>query len=287
MKPPRRSLNWELWREALAYLVNPNGTLKDVLGKWKEPPQDEYVLHSENKDMVFVRHHQVWKAHKRKVQRTSRRQGLGCYTILVDILHNGSATEFWTKPIPEDSQRATVERQQRDFQLLSHGDHSQVPELDKPRTFSEHIDQKPIKDQWLIDQLDVPPNEGEYLAQAMQDHTATAVSDGSCKKETNTATSAFLIEGADKERYCLMGVNQIPGRLASLSSCKAELGGTAGVSSVIEALCMPHKIVKGSIKIRLDNEAAKDYSATNKPPAGEVPSRDLIMMIWEKKRTSQ
>ena len=191
MKPPRRSLNWELWREALSCLVNPSGTLKDVLGKWKESPQDEHVLHSESKDMVFVRHHQVWKAHKKKVQRTSHRQGLGRYTVSVDILHNGSATEFWAKPTPEDSQRATIERQQRDFQLVSHGDHSQVPEPDKPKTFSEHIDQKSIEDQWLIDQLDMPLDEGEYLAQATRDHTAIAVSDGSHKRRQTQLLQPF------------------------------------------------------------------------------------------------
>ena len=88
---------------------------------------------------------------------------------------------------------------------MSHGDHLQVPEPDKPKTFLEHIDQKSIKDQWLIDRLDMPLDEGECLAQAIRDHTAMAVSDGSHKKETNTATSAFLTEGANKERHRPMG----------------------------------------------------------------------------------
>ena len=56
----------------------------------------------------------------------------------------------------------------------------------------------------------------------MMNHQAVAVSDGSHKKETNTATSAFLIEGVNQEKHQTMGVNRILGRVASLSSFGAK-----------------------------------------------------------------
>ena len=67
MKPPRSSLNWELWREALALVISPNGEPLEALGKWLMPPTDEdHVLHSPEKDMVFVKHNLVWKAQRKK-----------------------------------------------------------------------------------------------------------------------------------------------------------------------------------------------------------------------------
>ena len=141
--------------------MSPNGELKDALGRWLKPLYDkDHVLHSPEKDTVFVKHNQVWKAHGRKAQRRSQHQGLRRYFMSVCAFPNGCASEFWTNPIPKDSLRATIEKQQKDFQLLSCGKHMEAPELDKPTTFLEHINQKPVEDQWSIDEMDTLQDKG-------------------------------------------------------------------------------------------------------------------------------
>ena len=52
---------------------------------------------------------------------------------------------------------------------------------------------------WTIDNCEFPSDDGYYLAKSISEGTCIAVNDGSYKEETKTATSAFLIEGPDKE----------------------------------------------------------------------------------------
>ena len=92
------------------------------------------------------------------------------------------------------------------------GPHILTPVPDQPETFRDFIDQLPRNVQWTVDELLFPDYKGEYLAQAIWDEMALAVSDGLCKAQTHMATSAFLLEGPDKVNHRTMGANRIPGQ---------------------------------------------------------------------------
>ena len=132
--------------------------------------------------MVFVKHHQVWKVCEKKTQRISCHQGLGCYTEVIGILSDRQTMEFWTKDLPCNSCGATISKQQRDFQLLSCGAHMERPTPEEPNSFDDTINHLSLEDQWTIDEIDGPQDTGKFLAKAMVNNQALAVSDRLHKK---------------------------------------------------------------------------------------------------------
>ena len=118
---------------------------------------------------------------------------------------------FWFGPLPSDVIRASTTTHHQELQLHSVGSHIICPVPDPPETFREAIDQLPLNKNWAVDELQFPTNDGEYLAQAIRNAEALAVSDGSHEANAQTTTSAFLLEGPDQEHHRTMGINHIPG----------------------------------------------------------------------------
>ena len=116
-----------------------------------------------------------------------------------------------------------------------------------------------------MDKLLFLQDDGKYPAQAICDFQALAVSDGSFKASTGTATSAFLLKRPDWEEHCTTGVNCIPSGFCSLLPFQAKLRGMAGALVVLESLCEQHSITQGGVWIGLDNEGAKSQSELTDP----------------------
>ena len=118
-----------------------------------------------------------------------------------------------------------------------------------------------------------------YLAQAIKQGKALAVSDGSYKASTKNATAAFLLKGPDKEHHQTFGNNRTPGKSESLSSCRVELGGIAGIISVITSIITYHKIKVGKLRLGLDNKVATKQIENSTTPYPQAKSMDLVMDI--------
>ena len=130
--------------------------------------------------------------------------------------------------------------------------------------------------------MESPMDEGIYLAQAIKQGKALAVSDGSYKASTNNATAAFLLEGLDKEHCRIFGNNRTPGKSKSLSSFRAELGGIASIILVVTSIITYHKVKLGKLKLGLDNKAAIGQIEMSTVLSPQAKSVDLVMDIRRK-----
>ena len=280
MQPPKRSLKWSLWKQALRSLCDDYLNLHSPLGEWLSAPQPcDQTVYSPSLDKIFKRHNHVWIAYRRKAVRTNSRSNLGRFVIIPTTEQIFGPLPFWVGPLPQDIIRASVTTHRRELQLDSVGSHLLLPIPDQPETFRDFIDQLPTNTQWMVDELKFPDDDGEYLAQAIREGKALAVSAGSYKAQTHTATSAFLLEGPDHESHRIIGVNRIPGRPRALSSYRAELGGIAGILILVKCLCQVHKVSHGKVRIGLDNASAIAQSKDDSPLSGQAPSRDLVTEI--------
>ena len=83
-KAPKNKLRWNLWREALSFLViGPFlWRLKRPLGPWIDCVlMEESALCSSSEDRLFVGFNQVWVAHERKrPSRSGRRNPQGVFS---------------------------------------------------------------------------------------------------------------------------------------------------------------------------------------------------------------
>ncbi len=105
---------------------------------------------------------------------------------------------------------------------------------------------------WPLDQV-LHTDDGIALAQALQDGTAIAVSDGSYKD--NYGTAAWTLQGSDEEG-AIEGVNIAPGHPKDQSSYRSEIAGLYGIIAAIKCVCTYHQVTQGSIEVGCDGEQA-------------------------------
>ena len=87
------------------------------------------------------------------------------------------------------------------------------------------IDLLPSDQRWMSRYLYLP-DDGEALADAIQAHTAVAVSDGSLK--LNLGTAAFIITTAENS-HPIIGSHVVPGKVEDGDSLRCELSGIYGI----------------------------------------------------------
>ena len=167
--------------------------MRQPLGLWNQSPlQDVRYIYSPTLDRLYIRHNHIWLHFRQRLARTSHRHNEGRFEPIGD--HNWLDTE-----LPSDCQRASIQRQGHTVYRQSHGAHLNPTDLENPTSIQERILSLDILDLWTIDNCDFLSDEGCYLAKSISEGTCMAVSDGSYKEETKTATSAFLIVGPDKD----------------------------------------------------------------------------------------
>jgi hypothetical protein len=91
---------------------------------------------------------------------------------------------------------------------------------------------------------------GSHVANAITNHTAIAVSDGSQK--ASMGTSAYVLEGLTSTGR-IIGVNIAPGNIAFGDSQCCELAGIYAIVLLDNLLCETHSISYGSITVGCDN----------------------------------
>jgi hypothetical protein len=276
MQPHPSQLDWELWNQALKPLTSRSLQLKTKLGKWMQPPQKEdRYLYSPSVDRLYIRYNLIWRQYRRRITRSSHRSFNGIFESI-------EPNDFLKSALPDDCLRSTVTKKNDRFYLISYGAHVTPVPVRSNISLLDRIDQLPVLDKWTIDKIYAPDDDGQYLAQSIQQGTCIAVSDGSYKEDTQQATSAFLIEGPDGEIHRISGVNRIPGSSISLSSFRAELGGIEGILSIVTVLVEHHKIRHGSLRIGLDNLNATEQSSVEHPLQVSNKSLDMISDIKTK-----
>jgi hypothetical protein len=147
---------------------------------------------------------------------------------------------------PTPFHRATVYQPEPDQYVISRFglDAPTAPAETPPSTLAEAIAALPAGSRWAVSCYDAT-NNGIRVAQAIQDGTAIAISNGSFKE--GFGTSALVIEASDSTDN-IITVNVVPGNLADQGSYRSELASIFGQITLVNALCNVHGITQGSIE---------------------------------------
>jgi hypothetical protein len=237
--------DWVLWRSKLREtFLDPHAThlkLRTPLGTWTASNEDHLWWYSPTHDAVFQRTDTVswyqWPRHN-------------CRSRHPSYQHPSPVS---TDEIPLDLQLATIHILPQRYRLnLLHAlpSFTAAPQVfDSIYNILEHL---PSSAHWAIQHCTIPSN-GIRIAEAIRNHSALAVSDGSLKDKFGT--SAFVIEAADSIQR-IIGVNEVPGPLADGDSHRCELCGLFAIVLIINCLCKYHNIHAGHVTIQCDNEEA-------------------------------
>ena len=175
--------------------------------------------------------------------------------------------------IPPDSLPCTIYHRQPYIIISGIGNISQEQDP-LPDTLLNHIHQLPAGDQWASSYIEIN-DDGHNLASAIQDGTATAISDGSYKD--GYGSSCSVLRGHNRTR--IITINSVPGPTDSQSAYRSELAGISGSLLVLRAICTKYNISSGSITIGLDGKSAIESTRQDTPLNPCQPDHDLLRDI--------
>lgn len=159
------------------------------------------------------------------------------------------------------------------YVLSSFGLDAPVPSIPPVTTLAAAIANLHPGSQWAVQRFDAT-DDGFCIAQAIQDGTAIAVSDGSYKN--GFGTSALIIEAADS-RDNIIALNAVPGDPATQCSYRSELAGIFGQVILVNTICALHGITNGTIESGCDGEEALRQVFSREREANTVGSHfDLL-----------
>ena len=134
----------------------------------------------------------------------------------------------------------------------------------------------------LIDDVTLPADGCQAIAEAIIKGNGLAVSDGSFDPDISTTneTSGFQLAATkDDKEDRLNGVNWVPGSPIDQSAYRSELTGIAGILATTEIIVKHFGIVTGGITIALDGESALDEACGEWPLSIDQASYDLLQEI--------
>jgi ribonuclease HI len=273
--------HWQLWRKAInECFVDPTKLDERVLlmplGDWEKNVTATWTwFYSEEEDSLYKREGLLWyqfdtargQRRRRTQERLYERSPTTLREVYTDLLSLADVSEgpdvaillaTCRDPIPPSAIR------QPDMSDLT---------LDSIRN-EQHK-----QDKWAIAEWDCKHETAVRIAEAIQDHTATAISDGSYKNDNGT--SAFLVCAEDDSQR-IVGVNAVPGSCKEQSAYRSELAGISGILLVLQILCTKFKIHSGSIEIGLDGQQALLAASEDWPLNIAQPDFDLLKDIRAK-----
>jgi hypothetical protein len=151
-----------------------------------------------------------------------------------------------------------------------------------PISLPQIITRMPESLKWAVQHME-NDDDGAYLAQAIRDGNAIAVSDGSlCGK---FGTSAFIMEGRTSVHH-IRAVNIVPGPLPEGDSHQCELAGLYGIICLTQAICQRHNVLSGSVWVACDNKAAINVFDEEFIPLPKHANYDLLSAIYSLLSTS-
>jgi hypothetical protein len=143
-------------------------------------------------------------------------------------------------------------------------------------TLTDSINNLPRAAQWSVKNFNSSDN-GEHIAQAIQEETAVAVCDGLYKE--GKGSSAWVLEGSSAFGR-ITGYNLPPGISTGQNSYRSELAGLYRVITMISTICSQYHLTSGKITIACDNFSALFNSMEDyKNPKISDAEYDLIYAI--------
>ena len=243
-RPKKEQLNWKLWDSTIkkCKIKTSSGAWLHPLGNWKEHLVRQWrYRYSKNMDRLYILHGHVWVEH---VRSSHSRRGR---TMTGKFINNG----ILKGTLPSDSVRADAYRLTNNSIRVCGVDKEPTRRNNNPQIASWE-DCVNTAEKWCIENM-VNGQDGKIIADAIQNNTALAVSDGSFKNERGT--SAIIIEKEGDETSRLIIANRVPGTQGDHNPYRAEICGVMGIITCIEAICKYYNIRAGRLRLGLDGES--------------------------------
>ena len=221
-----------------------------------------------------------WKQHKR------RRSPEGEYI----------QTEYSYAELPDDANIATVSGNNQNNRMRIHTyddtEHVEMVTINQgedesttnAQTLRDHLNKVDKSLQWLIEDIELPEDEGEEIAQAILTGNGKCMSDGSLKDLLGTSACTFLTAN-EKNNY--IGRNVTPGEDDEQNSYRSELCGILTNMIIINATCGVHNINEPcKIMVGCDNESALWNGLGETPANTGMASLDLVKAVRHQRAIS-
>ena len=193
--PPRR--DWEEWQAALAltFRLDKRRGLPQAyaLGRWYHGASEPAAIEVPEEERVYVREEgDRWRIYSKARGRRSR---LGAFQY--------SKTDATVAAPPDNGLWASAWRKCDDLLTLSGSAAALEPTAaTPPSSFLERLETTASNIRWAVENCRVD-DDGSYVAQAIRDGTAIAVSDGSFKDAIGAA--GFVLEGHKYAKHRVLG----------------------------------------------------------------------------------
>ena len=276
---PPSSNDWGIWRLALRKLFYDDAPsvlarrLRNPLGKWTDSSSSWSWWFSALENRLYQRTADRWRVYLPPSGSTRTRR-------FPRFLYNHSATYG-----PSDGLRTKVIQVPGDMAMRITGCALDLsPHLPaQSSNLAVRLQLQIPTRQWAMERLQVADN-GHAVAQAIINHTAIAVSDGSFKNHHGTAAMVLVDPAlADQDTSRIVACHVSPGDPTDQSPYRSELSGIYGALCVAEELCSLYAISAGSLTIGCDNEKCL-WMSIDKPGSLSPTSKsfDLLSAIRQK-----
>jgi hypothetical protein len=230
---------WDLWAEALAKSLGASAdgdcTVEQSVSLWNQVPIWLYWFYDRYHDRLYERtEHDEWYYWMRSVHVNRYHQRQQCEAP--DLLTLEPATVQNMRSYRRITGSARIDLQPED------------------ETHDEWLDelQNPAEFSWLTS-LVTTNDDGEWIAQAIRDGVAVAISDGSFKDEFGTAS--WTLQGED-DYNAIKGRCSVPGPAEWQGAYRSELCGLLGIIYCAITLAKKKGITTGKLRVGCDGLSA-------------------------------
>jgi len=240
--------DWGEWRKALACLRDGHPKrLRYALGSWIDHGYDKWEW------FIDLQTHRLYRYE----------EGVGWQFYIHHGYQNRPRGGWYQGPFvheapdkPDGCLRAhVVQLRQGRFQCK--GFASVLPDTNAPppATFPDVVSKLTATQQYLLANLEYSVDAVHAIADAIENRTALAVSDGSYFKDTQAASFQLRMETGQRTNQ-VTATQYVPGRADDNNSYRAEATGLLAIVSLIEAICKFRQIHEGEIIVGCDGASA-------------------------------
>ena len=262
---------WKLWQNVLRQLflppINTHRHLTNPLGDWSKPTDDHWIWWIDPTTDTIYEHHSItsWSVWTRQTTNGP----IARYQLPL-LLH----TAGWPTTLTRITALVSPNRRYVYFHNAGNADFPPPPP--PPSTLADTLALLPTSAHWALQKI-IQSDNGRRIAEALSNHTAIAVSDGSLKYCLGTA--AFIIEAEDHIDH-ISGVNQVPGPITDGDSHRCEVSGIYSTALIIEAIVSLYNITSGTITMACDNDQSLKVFDPEYTPDPSHQNFDLVLATW-------
>ena len=224
---PRKQLDWQLWQQILALLLqnDSNRKLKYSLGRRDKEVLQYWKWHfSDSCNRLFARHGQVFTEYE--MSNRGSRSNTGSYIAINGICET----------LPDDIKEVNVYKDwsyKIQSYIKQHEHHPMGTDSGIPKTMDEAKNMLSMNDQWTINNM-WSQDQGKPVAKDIALCRATRISDGSYKN--NRCTAAYILEQNNNAESRIYAVHDIPGSDQDQYPYESELEGISMILTIVKCL---------------------------------------------------